>query len=228
MVSRGTGGMMGLTYIQLKKVAPYIKGDVLSLGYPDLAVTAAQCEDLLGVRPTHFTHHGGWHGVKEPIPETKHVFDALGAKLTCIDHAIIRGDEQVFDLNYPQSLGEYDLVIDPGTTEHCFNVGQALMNAANAVKPGGHIFHCGPLSMVNHGFYNFCPTLFHDFYTQNDWSVEISASRGAIETALDETGRHGVGPEWSLLVIAQRKTDDVLKFPIQTKYLKHPKLEVAA
>jgi hypothetical protein len=55
-------------------------------------------------------------------------------------------------------------VLDCGTTEHCFNVGQAIINAAHAVKPGGAIFHCFPMCVMNHGFWNASPTAFKDFY----------------------------------------------------------------
>ena len=63
-------------------------------------------------------------------------------------------------------------MIDAGTIEHCFNIAQAILNAAQAVAPGGHVFHAPPMTMLNHGFYNLNPTLFHDFYGQNGWTVE--------------------------------------------------------
>lgn len=78
------------------------------------------------------------------------------------------------DLNTALSLGapSRDLVIDPGTIEHCANAGHALMIAASAVARGGAIYHCSPLTMLNHGYYNLCPALFQDFYEQNGWVVQ--------------------------------------------------------
>jgi hypothetical protein len=213
----------------LALISPYIRGDVLSLGYPDLLVTPEECRALLGVVPETFTDFGSWHGVKHRLPETHTVFAALGARLRCVDITASRGAEEPVDLNYPVQLGSYDLVIDPGTTEHCFNVGVAIMNAANAVKPGGAIFHGPPLSMVNHGFYNFCPTLLHDFYTQNGWVIEAFGARGNLgngePVALHPTQRFGAAPEAALYCVAVRKNDAPLKFPTQTKYLNNPGLK---
>jgi len=76
----------------------------------------------------------------------------------------------VVDLNHPlpEGLTSYDLVLDGGTTEHCFNVPQVLANAVRLVKLGGHIVHVSPISgWINHGFYQFSPTLFFDYYATN-------------------------------------------------------------
>jgi len=50
---------------------------------------------------------------------------------------------------------------------------QALINAAEAVAAHGHIFHINPMNVMNHGFYNICPTLMHDFYDQNLWTIHL-------------------------------------------------------
>lgn len=223
---------MGLNYFQFRKVVPYINGNVLSLGYPDLLLTREQLYDVTGLKSSLFTSHGDWHKFEGDIPETYHIFDKLGAKLECVDIAKVRRDEKIVDLNYPQELGSYDLVIDPGTIEHCFNVAQALMNAANAVKEGGTIYHGSPMSMVNHGFYNFNPTLFYDFYVQNGFSVEMSANIQNVKeeplTGAHCTNRFAVIPECMLMVIAKRKRFQTLKYPTQSKYLMSPTLKPLA
>src|SRR5256885_13884733 len=111
---------MGLNLLQLKKVLPYIKGNVLSLGYPDLLVNDDQLKSLTGISATEHTDNGKWHQVDFKLAETSHIFSNLGATLTCVDITQSRGIEKVIDLNYPQELGLFDLVIDPGTIEHCF------------------------------------------------------------------------------------------------------------
>jgi SAM-dependent methyltransferase len=77
----------------------------------------------------------------------------------------------VLDLNRPvpaELHGLYDLVYDGGTTEHCFAAAEALSNALRLAKPGGRIIHHLPVNnWIDHGFYQFSPTLFFDFYGAN-------------------------------------------------------------
>jgi hypothetical protein len=121
---------MGITLQSLKMLAPHIRGKrILSLGYPDMVVEKNEVQAVLGVEPTKFTTHGAWHGRKHPLPETSHVFGLLESTLECVDIVASRGCERIVDLNYSAELGQYDLVLDCGTTEHCFNVGQAIINA---------------------------------------------------------------------------------------------------
>jgi hypothetical protein len=119
-------------------------------------------------------------------------------------------------------------VIDPGTLEHCFNIGQAMMNAANAVKPGGRIFHISPMTMVNHGFYNLCPTMFHDFYQQNGWEMESFAVVAMADPVCTMTDRFTTAQEHLIRAVAKRKTGAALHFPIQSKYLQKHKQKEAA
>ena len=151
---------MALNLSALKFLKPHFKGDVLSLGYPDLLVSPESIQEMFGYMPSKFTDANKWHGFKDPLPDTEELFDHLGAKLTVVDFTKDRGMETIADLNYPQEFGKFDLVIDPGTLEHCFNIAQAFVNAAASVKVGGRIFHLSPMTMINHGFYNLCPTLF--------------------------------------------------------------------
>jgi hypothetical protein len=217
---------MALTRHALEIVATYLGPRVLSLGYPDILASAADIERGFGVRPTRFNDSGRWHGVAHPLPETIELFELLGASLECVDIVASRGVERIVDLNQPHDLGQYDLVLDCGTVEHCFNIGQAIVNAASAVKPGGRIFHTPPLSMVNHGFYNLNPTLFHDFYGQNGWEVELLRAADRERTYdIAATARVGVPSELSLYCVARRASDAPLRYPTQTKYLLNPALK---
>jgi hypothetical protein len=188
----------------------------------------ARAEDirrLLGVSVTRFTDFGGWHGVDYPLPETLHVFDAIGARLECIDIRPSRGIERVVDLNVPCDLGSHDLVIDPGTVEHCFNIGQAILNAANAVAPGGCIYHSPPLTMINHGFYNVSPTLLYDFYLQNGWTIEAFTGATAKATfQIPPVARFVAPAEAYLYCVARRTSTAALRYPTQSKYLANPTL----
>lgn len=99
------------------------------------------------------------------------------------------------------------------------------MNAANAVCVGGRIFHGSPVTMINHGFYNISPTLYKDFYTQNNWTLEFmfgANKKGSFEIGFN---RMVVPPESSVFFMARRITNDALVFPMQSKYLMNPDLK---
>lgn len=219
---------MAIAHHALSLIAPHMKGmDVLSLGYPDLLLTDAETEEIFGLRAKSHTNRNTRHSRPDPLPETVDILGRFCKSFECVDIEKFSGVEKIADLNHPQDLGQFDVVLDPGTTEHCFNIGQALMNAANAVRPGGRILHLSPVTMVNHGFYNLCPTLFHDFYKQNGWKIEhmeIRASVGEGKEASDmingkATERFKAMSETGICVLVQRMTDKWLSFPTQTKYL---------
>jgi hypothetical protein len=218
---------VGITVFALEALASWLPGSrVLSLGYPDLVMPAAEVRRVLGVEPARFTDFGRWHGADYALPETVSVFEQVGASLDCVDIVASRGVERLVDLNLPCELGAYDVVIDAGTVEHCFNVGQAILNAANAVDAGGCVFHMPPLSMVNHGFYNLNPTLLHDFYAQNGWDIELleGVTRDG-RFAAPAAARFVAPAEASLLFIASRRERAALRLPTQAKYLKNPALK---
>lgn len=217
---------MALTLPALTALARFLPGrNVLSLGYPDIVARPEDIERLFGFRPTRFTDFGRWHGVDFALPETMEFFGAIGSRLDCVDIVASRGVERVVDLNRPCALGSFELVIDAGTTEHCFNVGQALVNAASAVAVGGQIFHAPPMTMLNHGFYNFSPTLLHDFYTQNGWKIELLVGmRKGASFEIPLTARFTVPFETTLYCIARRDSADTPAYPVQSKYLRNPGL----
>lgn len=222
---------MGLTAVTLKMISGVLPGKrILSLGYPDLAMSSQDVQDILGVTPTKFTSksNGAWHGRDHELPETAHVLELIGSSFECVDSSPSRGVERQADLNYPCDLGEHDIVLDCGTTEHCFNVGQALLNAANAVKPnGGAIFHCFPMCVMNHGFWNASPTMFKDFYEQNGWSVQIAGLVQGTGKFYDVPAYKSFAPEHRMYLTAfavRPKEKKAMHFPTQQKYLKFPTL----
>lgn len=81
-----------------------------------------------------------------------------------------------YDLNRPgmvESLGrQYDLVVDGGALEHVFDVRNALLNIADAVRIDGFVIQILPgNNTFDHGFYQFSPTLFKDWYEANSYRV---------------------------------------------------------
>jgi hypothetical protein len=98
------------------------------------------------------------------------------------------------DLNGEAPLelaGRFDCIIDPGTLEHVFDAPRALRHLAGMLRTGGRIVHLSaPASNnIDHGFYCFSPSFFHDFYACNGFAIDaiylVRASYGRVRTAWD-------------------------------------------
>ena len=88
-----------------------------------------------------------------------------------LDYSDFEGANIIHDLNTiiedENLLGQYDTVIDYGTTEHVFNVSNALLNASKLCKKGGQIIHHLPANQsCNHGFWQISPEVFQSLYTE--------------------------------------------------------------
>lgn len=104
-------------------------------------------------------------------------FKILGFKaIKSLDINDYEGCDYVFDLNKtPGSSGlneKFDLVYDGGTIEHVFNVANAFGNVFELTNVGGYVIHESPVNnFVDHGFYQFSPTLLTDYYHANQWDI---------------------------------------------------------
>lgn len=112
---------------------------------------------------------------QQPIHQDTLFADMLGySSVESIDYYPDESPTHVLDLNQPVPAdlhGRYDLVYDGGTMEHCFNCVAFLQNTIGLIKPGGRVIHHVPMNnWVNHGFYQFSPTLFFDFYEANGFT----------------------------------------------------------
>ena len=101
-------------------------------------------------------------------------FHLLGIhSVQALDVSSFEGAEVVCDLNQPigdQLVNGFDTVVDAGTLEHVFDIRTALMNVNRMLKPSGRILHIGPCNnYANHGFYQFGPTLYLDYYRVNHY-----------------------------------------------------------
>jgi hypothetical protein len=221
---------LGLKRNGLALVKQYLGKKVLCLSYPDLVMPPGEVCEVLGIQVDEYTDHGAWHKVPYRLAETAAAFRKAGVEeLKFIDINASRGCESIVDLNVDDGLilgGWYDLVIDPGTTEHCFNVGVAVRQAASAVAVGGVIVHTPPVSMVNHGFWNFNPTALYDFYSQNGWEIleMLLADGNEGFHKCPRTARFGCPPELSIYFAARRLSPAPLTWPTQSKYLNNPNL----
>jgi SAM-dependent methyltransferase len=215
----------------------------LSLGYPDLLATRAEIVHVFGPAiEAHLVAREDsaqvirWHrsGRKFPeIFETVAFFKAIGVALDCIDISDARGFERIGDFNQPlpaDMVGAYDLVLDFGTVEHCFNIAQAMTNCAQALREGGCVIHNNPLNVFNHGFYNLNPTFYADFYSQNGCEVLLmnglhsSLTTPAVFDVPDVKRFRDAPRDSSLIVVAQRGQSQPIVWPVQHKYRKNPTL----
>jgi len=89
-----------------------------------------------------------------------------------IDYSNFEGASIIHDLNtkIPGNLHDiYDTLIDAGTLEHVFDVKNALENSSKLIKEGGTIIHVLPANNFNgHGFYQFSPDLFFQYYSEEN------------------------------------------------------------
>jgi hypothetical protein len=218
---------------------------MLSLGYPDMFVDDAQLARILGPAAANVQYREDtasilqWHQLQGKIarlPETRSVFQSIGIETSFVDIVASRGFETVLDLNQPappELLGRYDIVYDGGTMEHCFNVGQVMRNVLGFARKGGFIIHANPMNMYNHGFFNFNPTFYNDWYNQSGNAIAspfYAVYGGVFETrvmTIDGTARILSVPDGTVLVVAAMKTSDAEPaWPMQAKYLINPELKV--
>ncbi|HPA94567.1 MAG: hypothetical protein GX178_00565 [Acidobacteria bacterium] len=85
--------------------------------------------------------------------------------------------DHLLDLNEPLPAGlagRFDAVFEAGTIQHVFHLPRVFANLHALLKPGGRMVHgmAPSTNHVDHGFYMFSPTLFHDFYTANGWRLD--------------------------------------------------------
>ncbi len=77
------------------------------------------------------------------------------------------------DLNYPVSLGEqFDILINAGTAEHVFDIGQFFRTAHDLTRAGGLMIHVMPFrGWLEHGFYSFNSTFYWDLAQANGYTM---------------------------------------------------------
>lgn len=242
---------MAISGVSLQVIQAFLAGQedtktpikLLSLSYPDLLVTEAFIAQVFGediAKKLRFIDDPmpilRWHNMQnrmDKVIDTKHFFELLNIDLLPVDIVPSRGCERTLDLNLPlpeDLVDQFDLVLDGGTIEHCFNIGQTMLNVAQSLKVGGFVIHANPLAMFNHGFYNLNPTFYADFYQQNGFQlISVSAVSGDVFdrqlTALPATQRFHNPPQNSSIMVVAEKTETVdLQWPMQTKYLVNPEL----
>lgn len=206
------------------------------LSYPDLLITREQIAARYPhLADSHFRLREDaeriirWHSMPHltEIIETSDFFNKLGCEADYFDFAEIRGGEIVTDLNVPLNPAHhnsYDVVVDTGTLEHCFNVGVAFENMCRLPRIGGLLISAAPMTKVNHGFWNFSPCAYDNYFRQNQFdSLFLGAfykdKEGLKQLEITPNGRQIVPAEAVLIAIARRTEQSTFKLPIQQKYL---------
>ncbi len=110
--------------------------------------------------------------------DDKSFFRLLGCeRVESADVSDWEGADHILDLNLalPAGLaGRYDTVFEAGTLQHIFDLPQVFANIHALLREGGRVIHgmAPSTNHVDHGFYMFSPTLFHDFYAANGWRID--------------------------------------------------------
>jgi hypothetical protein len=107
------------------------------------------------------------------------LFGFLGFDLVhSLDYSNFEGATVTFDLNRidlpVELIGQYDVVLDGGTSEHVFRIENALQNALALTKIGGRVVFFTPSSNhMEHGFHMPSPMFFYEYFCVNLVDVEV-------------------------------------------------------
>lgn len=93
-------------------------------------------------------------------------------KIESVDYSDYEGATLVWDMNNPIGTDfreRYSVVIDGGTLEHIYNFPQALKNAMESVRIGGHLILMSPINnWIGHGFYQLSPEIYWSVLNENN------------------------------------------------------------
>ncbi len=99
------------------------------------------------------------------------LIDHFGAtRVDSYDNSDYEGATHIADLNKALvPANQYDTVLDFGTTEHIYNIPQALENISLLCADGGQILHVSPANnFCGHGFWQYSPELFFSLYSERN------------------------------------------------------------
>lgn len=141
-------------------------------------ITKMLRKENLTVHPLPFTQSTitnipAWKNTPNKKYTSDQIFFQLltGLPVVALDISDYEGAEYVWDLNNPipnDWTHKFGTVIDSGSLEHVFNIKQALINMNRLTAPHGKIIHITPANnYLEHGFFQFSPTLFVDYYGVN-------------------------------------------------------------
>ncbi|MFZ1728321.1 MAG: hypothetical protein WBO29_01440 [Albidovulum sp.] len=167
---------------------------------------------------------------------TETLFHKLGyPKIDALDFTDSEGAEHIHDLNkpIPTSLkSQFDIVIDGGTTEHIFYIGQAIDNCYEMLRPGGLMLafvSCD--GWFGHGFFQTGPDVpwryWHHARGCEMLEVSVVSRKSAMQVIdiEDPTGRPRggerflTGPHMILYACRKPLVERAYVSPIQGHYI---------
>lgn len=193
---------MSLDVVSIRMIGPHIKGAaVLCLGYPE--------------HP-------------EKVDTVRWLREKGAKSVDVVDVIAHFGIERIVDLNVEQVWPRaYDLVINPGTLEHCFNIGMAWTNAWRALAVGGYLMQVVPATMINHGFWNVSPVAIFDWCATNGGEVleTLFATNGkasewwpAKNPERMKRDRYQLPPEIVMYALCRKTSETPIRWPAQGVY----------
>ena len=201
--------------------------EVVCLGWPDFMVGEELMSELYGEKAEQFRIENNpktWDRIPGELFDAHAVFQHHNCNLTIVDVIKHRGVEEFLDLNEPleeQFFKRFDLVVDTGTLEHCFNVGTAFKNMCNMTKVGGVVITAAPYSRPFHGYYNFTKEMYTDGFGRNGFDILeiICTCSKKMRIVPEEEFFTKIMPGQGILnCIAKKVEDKEFTWPIQRKY----------
>ena len=218
---------------------------MLSIGYPDLIYPLNNYKtkffDIYKCFPGS-SKALKWHNKQGHLYQNFSIEKYVNSRGWTFEYVDLKqgtGDDKNFvqlDLNHniPNSyFCSYDIVIDSGTAEHCFNIGKVFENYFYLLKPGGYMLQYLPFFSPNHGFWSVNPTLIFDIAKDNPLDIKhfklkrYATYESYFECKYDSIEylphyRFGCSSDLNDVVLAeyiQKKTfKSIFKYPVQTKY----------
>ena len=170
----GVGSVSAFLFAEVWREYKF-KGALLQLGRQDIICTPRQFNKIQGelkITLDQFTQKKD----NENFENDHEFFSMFGFdRIESMDASAYENASMVHDLNLPvpdSMKGQFDVIYDGGTTEHVFNTPQVLKNTYDLLKEGGVAIHVLPsTNHVDHGYYMFSPSLFHDYYLVNQMEI---------------------------------------------------------
>lgn len=158
---------MALTRALYEWLKPYLcVPRLLSLGHPDMLFAGSS---RLGVvQETEVRQRHGYRDHPElGLVNPRIMFQDMGTELTVLDRDA-RADIRL-NLNdqYEYARHRYSAfsaVLDNGTTEHVFNIGEAWQTMYQACNWNGYLIHINPFDKPNHGYWCPQPRVYTELY----------------------------------------------------------------
>lgn len=240
----------------LDKIAAQRKSNetirVLSIGYPDFIVERSVLKKSKYSQVfnqcviSNQSAAMQWHSLDPQKFVALSLFEALrfiyslDASYADIDSGtgVSEKDSQYINIDLNQSLDHqpapFDLILDSGTSEHCFNIAQVFSTYHSLLACGGYLYQWSPFLSPNHGFYSLNPTLYFDLDREGIFrliSFDLHAFRSyrwffkckSRSIFFRRTQKFRIWP-WNLSAtllneVVMKRGDSSFVHPIQSKYL---------